>query len=90
MLTVISPAKRLEPAPGLLPAGMTAQDPAFQEEARALAAVARGLPAVAEGKIVTFGITPDRPETGYGYIRSEPADTPGAADRVAQFVEKQR
>ncbi len=33
-----------------------------------------------------LGITPDRPETGYGYIRSA-ADGAGAA-RVEQFVEK--
>ena len=37
------------------------------------------------GAIVILGITPDRPETGYGYIRSEAAD--GAA-QVAEFVEK--
>jgi len=39
----------------------------------------------ASGAIVTLGITPDRPETGYGYIRSVPE---GDAARVAQFVEK--
>jgi mannose-1-phosphate guanylyltransferase/mannose-6-phosphate isomerase len=39
----------------------------------------------AGGAIVILGITPDRPETGYGYIRSVP-DT--GSDRVAQFVEK--
>ena len=32
------------------------------------AAVAAGLPAAEEGRIVTFGITPNRPETGYGYL----------------------
>ena len=42
--------------------------------------------AAAQGAIVVLGITPDRPETGYGYIRSE-ADGAKAA-RVAQFVEK--
>ena len=42
--------------------------------------------AAAQGAIVVLGITPDRPETGYGYIRSE-ADGANAA-RVAQFVEK--
>jgi mannose-1-phosphate guanylyltransferase / mannose-6-phosphate isomerase len=42
--------------------------------------------AAAQGAIVVLGITPDRPETGYGYIRSE-ADGDKAA-RVAQFVEK--
>ena len=50
---------------------------------RALQAAVR---AAAEGAIVVLGITPDRPETGYGYIRSE-ADGAKAA-RVAQFVEK--
>lgn len=39
----------------------------------------------AEGAVVILGITPDRPETGYGYIRTV-AD--GAALAVAQFVEK--
>ncbi|WP_275586871.1 sugar phosphate nucleotidyltransferase, partial [Serratia marcescens] len=32
-----------------------------------------------------LGITPDRPETGYGYIR---AQQDGAGLAVAQFVEK--
>jgi mannose-1-phosphate guanylyltransferase len=43
------------------------------------------------GGIVTLGIVPNRPETGYGYIRREP----GAVDigrfqayRVSEFVEK--
>lgn len=39
----------------------------------------------AGGAIVILGITPDRAETGYGYIRAE-ADEQGLA--VAQFVEK--
>ena len=38
------------------------------------------------GKIVTFGVTPDRPETGYGYIRAGAAEGPGFA--IAEFVEK--
>jgi mannose-1-phosphate guanylyltransferase/mannose-6-phosphate isomerase len=53
------------------------------------AAVARGLPSVEAGDLVTFGITPDRPETGYGYL--ELATTPGADRapvRLARFVEK--
>lgn len=45
------------------------------------------LPPVAEGWLATFGITPDRPETGYGYIRIGPAIAPGV-HRVARFVEK--
>ena len=39
----------------------------------------------AEGAIAILGITPDRPETGYGYIR---ATGDAGALAVAQFVEK--
>ncbi len=49
------------------------------------AAVATGAKLAAEGKLVTFGVVPDRPETGYGYIRA--AAREGAA-AVQQFVEK--
>ena len=48
-------------------------------------ALQKAVRAAAEGAIVILGITPDRPETGYGYIRSTAAD--GLA-KVAQFVEK--
>ncbi len=53
------------------------------------AALERALPVAAAGQLVTFGITPTRPETGYGYIQSgQPlADAPGVL-RVARFVEK--
>jgi mannose-1-phosphate guanylyltransferase / mannose-6-phosphate isomerase len=50
---------------------------------RALQAAVRE---AAGGAIVVLGITPDRPETGYGYIKSTAAGA-GAA-RVEQFVEK--
>ena len=33
-----------------------------------IAAVAQALPAAADGAVVTFGIVPERAETGYGYI----------------------
>ncbi|MDP3614133.1 MAG: mannose-1-phosphate guanylyltransferase, partial [Rubrivivax sp.] len=41
----------------------------------------RAVLAAAEGAIAILGITPDRPETGYGYIRAD-------GSKVAQFVEK--
>ena len=41
----------------------------------------------ASSAICILGITPDRPETGYGYIRAMPGDG-SAAPEVAQFVEK--
>lgn len=43
----------------------------------------------AEQKLVTFGITPDIPETGYGYIRrGKSLSTQSNAYNVAEFVEK--
>lgn len=50
-------------------------------------AVQRALPAARQGWLVTFGIRPDRPETGFGYIRRAEV-VAGAAQRVEQFVEK--
>ncbi|MBO3277155.1 mannose-1-phosphate guanylyltransferase/mannose-6-phosphate isomerase [Pseudomonas schmalbachii] len=45
------------------------------------------LPLVAEGKLVTFGIVPNHPETGYGYIeKGEPVSDSGYM--VIRFVEK--
>jgi mannose-1-phosphate guanylyltransferase/mannose-6-phosphate isomerase len=52
-------------------------------------AIRSALAAASQGLLVTFGIAPSRPETGYGYIRcGDPL--PGVADcyRVARFVEK--
>ena len=43
------------------------------------AAVLRGLSAAENGAVVTFGIVPDRPETGYGYIETKV----GAGDTAA-------
>ncbi len=38
--------------------------------------------------LVTIGITPDYPETGYGYIKFNPDETDGQAYAVDRFVEK--
>lgn len=38
--------------------------------------------------LVTLGITPDYPETGYGYIKFNPEEKHGAAFAVERFVEK--
>ena len=38
--------------------------------------------------LVTIGITPDYPETGYGYIKFIPEQMEGAAYKVDRFVEK--
>jgi mannose-1-phosphate guanylyltransferase/mannose-6-phosphate isomerase len=51
------------------------------------AAVEKALPAARDNWLVTFGIRPDRPETGFGYIRrGDPIA--GEAYQVAEFVEK--
>jgi len=44
--------------------------------------------AAANGGVVLLGITPDRPETGFGYIRSEGAADAAGVRRVERFVEK--
>ena len=45
--------------------------------------------AAAAGEIVTFGVTPDHPATGYGYIHpGEPLSIDPQVRRVERFVEK--
>jgi mannose-1-phosphate guanylyltransferase/mannose-6-phosphate isomerase len=51
-------------------------------------AVQQGRVEAEHGALVTFGIVPDRPETGYGYLRRGNALHGGAAFTVAEFVEK--
>lgn len=51
------------------------------------AAVARGVPAAQAGQIVTFGITPTHPETGYGWLELSAA-AGEAAVPLTRFVEK--
>lgn len=53
-----------------------------------LAAVARGAEAAADGALVTFGVAPDRPETGYGYLELAEPSEGGAAVDLASFHEK--
>jgi len=49
-------------------------------------AVDNSLEAAASGMLVTYGITPTRPETGYGYIRAGVKE--GPVYRVERFEEK--
>lgn len=58
-----------------------AADHLIQDQPAFAAAVQRAQALAQEGKLVTFGITPDEPETGYGYIEHEGED-------VLRFVEK--
>jgi mannose-1-phosphate guanylyltransferase/mannose-6-phosphate isomerase len=73
-----------DPAMVVMPA-----DHVIQDGGRFRAAVMRAAQLAAAGMIVTFGITPDGPETGYGYIQvgaALPGDTDAHA--LARFVEK--
>ncbi|HDL86435.1 MAG TPA: mannose-1-phosphate guanylyltransferase/mannose-6-phosphate isomerase [Candidatus Acetothermia bacterium] len=48
--------------------------------------IRKGIEPAQEGKIITFGVQPQSPHTGYGYI--ETGDARGAAFDVRRFVEK--
>jgi len=51
-------------------------------------AVYKGILLAESGMLVTFGITPDAPETGYGYIQhGAPLHEPGTF-QISRFVEK--
>ncbi|GGD33197.1 mannose-1-phosphate guanylyltransferase/mannose-6-phosphate isomerase [Sinisalibacter lacisalsi] len=65
-------------------------DHVMPDEAGFLAAVAEGAEAARAGKLVTFGIAPDRAETGYGYLELAAPHDPAAprATDLVRFVEK--
>lgn len=50
--------------------------------------VRKGMTLATEGAVVTFGITPDSPETGFGYIQYGVELREGGAYGIARFVEK--
>lgn len=53
------------------------------------AAVERAAPAASAGYLVTFGVVPERVETGYGYIApGDPLPECADARAVARFIEK--
>jgi mannose-1-phosphate guanylyltransferase / mannose-6-phosphate isomerase len=68
----------------LLPSDhLIADEPSFAAAIDRAAAAARG------GALVTFGIAPERPEIGYGYIeRGDALEAVEGVFRVARFVEK--
>lgn len=76
-------AARLHPGALVL---LVAADHVIADRDGFVEAVARAAGA-ARDHIVTFGVTPSRPETGYGYIQQGEALAPGVF-RVARFAEK--
>ena len=88
-------------APALTLAALAAQQngtdpvlvvtPADQTVANTTAFTQAMQQAVAEatnGAIVILGVTPDKPETGYGYIQINQAETNAGVNTVRRFVEK--
>ena len=65
-------------------------DQTVTDDAAFTLALQRAVRIAAGGAIVILGVTPDRPETGFGYIRALPGstDAAGAARSVERFVEK--
>ena len=75
-----------DPVLVVTPADQTVRDPAAFT-----AALAQAAESAASGDIVVLGIAPERPETGFGYIRCSGATSSanaGTAAAVEQFVEK--
>jgi mannose-1-phosphate guanylyltransferase/mannose-6-phosphate isomerase len=64
---------------------VTPADQTVADEAAFGAALRRAIALAAQGAITILGVAPERPETGYGYIR---APGTGAERVVQQFVEK--
>lgn len=60
-------------------------DHVIRDESRFRDAVRQAAEAASHGKLVTFGIVPDAPETGYGYIKAK--DGPGVRE-IDRFIEK--
>jgi mannose-1-phosphate guanylyltransferase len=58
-----------------------AADHLITDQAAFAGVVGKAVTLAAAGKVVTFGITPDSPETGYGYIEAD-------GNAVLRFVEK--
>jgi mannose-1-phosphate guanylyltransferase/mannose-1-phosphate guanylyltransferase/mannose-6-phosphate isomerase len=65
-------------------------DHVVPDDAAFRAAVTAGMPAAADGNLVTFGIKPTHAETGYGYLElaQDPGDFEARPLDLAKFVEK--
>lgn len=60
-------------------------DHVVRDDAAFRAAVIAAAPAADAGALVTFGIVPQTPETGFGYIQTDPGE---GVRKVLRFVEK--
>ena len=68
---------------------LLASDHVIADEAAFTTAMQTAAQAASRGSLVTLGIKPDRPETGYGYIRQgQPIADTNDVKHVVEFVEK--
>ena len=66
-----------------------AADHVIEDIAAFQQAIAQARELASDGGLVTFGIVPTHPETGYGYIEmGEPLDAAGSGMAITRFVEK--
>ena len=65
-----------------------AADHVIADAAAFRATINQAIPAALGGRLVTFGVTPTAPETGYGYIEADPRSDGFGLHPVRRFVEK--
>ena len=77
--------KNLDPSLLVLPA-----DHIIEDTNTFIKVIDKALDEVKRGKVITFGITPSKPETGFGYIESEKElDTKELnGEKIINFIEK--
>ncbi len=74
-------------SPGAVMASFAA-DHLITDTAEFAATVARAVDGARDGHLMTIGITPTRPETGYGYLRCSETARRSVLQRVLEFKEK--
>ena len=67
---------------------MMPSDQTIQDERAWVSAIRASIKQADEGGIVTLGVTPTHPETGYGYIEKQGKANSNQAFEVAKFTEK--
>jgi mannose-1-phosphate guanylyltransferase len=68
--------------------GAFAADHLIRNEPAFAAAIGDAVAAARQGRLMTVGVKPTHPETGYGYLQCGPATGPGEVREVARFKEK--
>ena len=80
-------ALEIEEDPILL---ILSSDHEIKNEQKFIKVIEAGLDFASKNKLVTFGVIPSRPETGFGYIQSDKAFLPNKIEgkNIEKFIEK--